>query len=48
MVEEKWLEEDTLYLVLSESEIPVVLGGYKGLPILQIVENSNNMGTIYT
>ena len=48
MIEEKWLEEDILYHVLSESEIPVIPGEYKGLPILQIIENSNNTGTIYT
>ena len=48
MIEEKWLEEDTLYCVLSESEIPAIPGGFKGLPILQIVKNSNNTGTIYT
>ena len=36
-----------LYSVLSKSNIPAIPGGYKGPPILQIVENSNNMGTIY-
>ena len=48
MIEDKWLEEVTHYRVLSESETPAIPGGYKGPPILQIVENSNNTGTIYT
>ena len=45
IIEGKWFQPDTLYSVLSESNIPTIPGGYEGPPILQIVGNSNNTGT---